>query len=320
MNIAVLGAGAIGLVFGGFLANNGHQVSLLGREEHMKPINDRGLLIEGIWGNHLITNIKGYTTIPQLLEDVASHCDLALLTVKTYDTETVLKAFRNAIPRPVLTVSLQNGLGSLEHVVRTMGPDRAMAGSVLFGAEAISPGSVRVAVHAEDIKVGGTEGRIDYSLAKDIADLFTDAAIPTVPTRDIHRCLWGKALYNCSLNGLGALLGVSYGALMEHESSRALICSIIGEIFQVLNKENQRVDWPDAEVYLQDLFERLLPLTYDHVPSMLQDLQRKKRTEINAFNGAIVALAERHGIEVPVNWLVTKLVTVREKIALGAGS
>jgi 2-dehydropantoate 2-reductase len=314
MNIVVLGAGAIGLVFGGFLANNGHQVYLLGRKAHMDPINDRGLLIEGIWGNHLITNLKGFTTIAQLVEDTGFHFDLALLTVKTYDSETVLKSFCNAIPCSIPTVSLQNGLGNLEYVIRTMGHDQAMAGSVLFGAEAISPGRVRVAAYAEEVKVGGVEGGIDFGLVKDVADMFTDAAIPSVPTRDIDRCLWGKALYNCSSNGLGAILGVNYGALMEHESSRSLISSIIREIFLVLEKENQRVDWSDAEAYLQDLFERLLPVTYDHVSSMLQDLKRNKRTEIDALNGAIVTLAEKHGVEVPVNWLVTKLVKMREKM------
>ncbi len=314
MKIAVLGAGAIGLVFGGFLANNGHRVHLIGRAEHMEPINERGLLIEGIWGNHLVTNLTGYTTFSELTKNLEPALDLALVTVKCYDTEAILKAFRDAIAEPIPTVSLQNGLGNLEQVASIMGAGRAMAGSVLFGAELVGAGTVRVAVYAEEVKLGGVDPGIDYGLVKQTADLFSAAGIPTVPTREIHRYLWGKILYNSSLNGLGALLGVNYGTLMEHQSSRALIARIVSEIFLVLQKEQQAVEWADSEAYLQDLFDRLLPLTYDHVPSMLKDLQGSKKTEIDAMNGAIAALAEKHGLDAPVNWLITKLIKVKEKI------
>ena len=96
-----------------------------------------------------------------------------------------------------------------------------------------------------------------------------------------------------------------------------LITSIVHEFFSVLEKENIKLDWPTPGAYLDDLFERLIPATYDHYPSMLRDIQNRKRTEIDSINGAIVEIAQKHGIDVPVNWLITTLVKTKEKIALG---
>ena len=316
MNIIILGAGAIGLVFGGLLANAGHRVTLLGREEHMAAVNERGLLIEGIWGNHRVTRVKGYSTIAEIVRQVAEKFDLALVTVKSYDTEGIVGAFHEQFPDTIPLVSLQNGVGNPEKIRRIRGSAPVLAGSVTFGTEITAPGTVRIAVYAEDVWLGGIDSTPDFREVQYIAEVFSAAGIQSRPTRDIYRYLWGKMLYNCSLNGLAAILEVPYGELMEHESSRALISDLVSEMFQVLKGEDQAVNWPDAKAYLQDLFGRLIPLTYNHTPSMLQDLQRRKRTEIDALNGTITERGEKHGLAVPVNWLVTNLVKIREKMVI----
>ena len=317
MNILVLGAGAIGSVFGGFLAKAGHRVILLGRAQNISAVNNQGLLIEGLWGSHHITNIKGYTNLMKIKEKEGSHFDLALLTVKSYDTENMLNVFRETFSNPILVLSLQNGLGNLEKMSKIIGRMLSMGGRVIFGAELLNPGKVLVTVYAEEVMVGGVGNGLDFQKVVTIADLLNNAGIPTLPTKEIAKYIWGKVLYNSALNGLGAILGVRYGFLQEQESSRILIASIVHEIFRVLEKENRVLDWATPDAYLHDLFERLIPATYEHYPSMLRDIQKGKRTEIDSINGAIVELALPHGVEVPVNWLITKLVKVKEKIALG---
>ena len=317
MNIMVLGAGAIGLVFGGFLAKAGHRVVFLGREENVSAVNKNGLFIEGLWGNHCITTIMGYTSLRELKEKEGGFWDLVLLTVKSYDTENMLQTFHEAFADPMPILSLQNGLGNLDKITHLMGPTWAMAGRVIFGAEINTHGKVSVTVYAEEVMIGGIEKGVDFQKVIKIAEALSNAGIPTLPTREINKYIWGKVLYNSALNGLGAILGVKYGLLKEHESSRMLITGIVQEFFSVLNKENIKLDWPDPGAYLEDLFERLIPVTYDHYPSMLRDIQNRKRTEIDSMNGAIVAIAQKHGIDVPVNWLITSLVKIKEKIALG---
>jgi 2-dehydropantoate 2-reductase len=317
MKIIILGAGAIGLVFGGFLAKAGHRVVFLGREQNVLEIKRHGLFIEGLWGSHLIKNMVGYTNLEELKKKEGASFDLVLLTVKSYDTENMLKAFHETFVDPMPILSLQNGLGNLDKMSQIIGPQWAMAGRVIFGAEIDSPGRVSVTVYAEEVIVGGIANGIDYQKVTEIADTLSNAGIPTLPTHEIKKYLWGKVLYNSALNGLGAILGVKYGFLKEHESSRMLIASIVQEFFKVLEKENVTLDWPTPRVYLDDLFERLIPATYDHYPSMLRDIQHRKRTEIGSINGAIVEIAQKHGIDVPVNWLITALVKTKEKIALG---
>jgi len=299
------------------LAKSGHRVVLLGRKKIIDPINTQGLVIEGIWGKHHINILPGYVSLFDLKEKEGAYFDLALLTVKAYDTENMLKTFKEVFPSPIPVISLQNGLGNLEKVIAMAGRKMAMAGRVIFGAEIPEPGKVAVTVYAEEVRVGGVDDGINYGTVKTTADFFDNAGIPTLPTKEIEKYIWGKVLYNCALNGLGAILDVKYGLLMEHDSTRALISDIVNEVFFVIEKENQKVAWPNAEVYLRDLFDRLIPVTYDHYPSMLRDIQNKRRTEIDAINGAIVTIAHKHGLDVPVNWLVTKLVKVKEKIALG---
>jgi len=317
VKILILGAGAIGLVFGGFLAKSGHSVVLFGKNRVIDPINNQGLSIEGIWGNHQINILPGYNNFSNLRKNEESPFDLVLLTVKSYDTRKILKDFKEHVPDPVPVISLQNGLGNLETVSGIAGKNMAMAGRVIFGAEICNSATVRVTVCAEEVRLGGLPDGINHDIVKDTAELFDNAGIPTLPTREIETYIWGKALYNCALNGLGAILNVNYGLLMKHASTKALISDLVQEIFLIIKKEKKKVKWSNASSYLQDLFERLIPLTYDHYPSMLRDIQNNKRTEIDALNGAIVNIARKHGADVPVNWLVTKLVTLKEKIALG---
>ena len=317
MNIIVLGAGAIGLVFGGFLAKAGHRVVFLGRRKNVSAVKRHGLFIDGLWGNHLIKNIVGYTNLEELKKKEGTSFDLVLLAVKSYDTENMLKAFYEAFANSMPILSLQNGLGNLDKIIQIFGPKWAMAGRVIFGAEMDTPGKASVTVYAEEVIVGGVENGIDYQRVTEIADTLTHAGIPTVPTREIKKYIWGKVLYNSALNGLGAILGVHYGFLREHESSRMLITSIVHEFFSILEKEKIKLDWPTAGAYLDDLFDRLIPATYGHFPSMLRDIQNRKRTEIDSINGALVEIAQKHGVDVPVNWLIATLVKTKEKIALG---
>ena len=91
MNIVVLGAGAIGSVFGGLLALAGHRVTLIGRQEHMKAIAERGLLIDGIWGEHCVKSLACFTSVADMPAHVRADCELALVTVKSYDTDELMR-------------------------------------------------------------------------------------------------------------------------------------------------------------------------------------------------------------------------------------
>ena len=119
-----------------------------------------------------------------------------------------------------------------------------------------------------------------------------------------------------SLNTLGALLEVNYGKLAEIEHSRLLMGSIIREIFEVLGAMGQETLWSDADAYVRDFYGKLVPPTAAHHASMLQDNQGGRKTEIEALNGAVIALGKRFGVSTPVNEVIAALVKAKESLVL----
>jgi 2-dehydropantoate 2-reductase len=213
-------------------------------------------------------------------------------------------------------ISLQNGLGNLEKIVELLGKDKAIGGRVIFGAEIIEPGRVKVTVYADKVVLGGVKDGIDLEKVEEIAETFSLSGIPSQTTREIEKYIWGKVLYNGALNALGSILEVNYGELLKHEETKTLMSEIVAEIFKVIKKENIQLFWSEAEEYLTLLFNELIPATHDHFPSMLQDIKNKRKTEIASINGTVVRKGEELGLSLPINKIVTNLVKVKERIAI----
>ncbi len=313
MDILVLGAGAMGSAFGGFLAKSGNRVILFGRENCISAINSRGLFIQGIWGSHHITNIKGYSSLSKIARLEGRRFDLILLTVKSYDTESVMHNYLNTFGTSNLTVSLQNGLGNLETVSGLLGKGKTIGGRVIFGAELLEPGVVKITVYADRVLLGSLKHGVPLEKVKEVCRLFDEAGIPTTWTEDIEKHLWGKVLYNSALNPLSCLLEVSYGELLKNEHAKRIMNDIIEELFTVINRNKISVDWGTAAEYASHLFTQLIPPTRDHYSSMLQDIRHGKRTEIDALNGKVVALAEDLRCDLPVNRVLTALVKAKRQ-------
>ena len=314
MNILVMGAGAVGSVFGGFLAKAGHQVSLVGRAPHMAAIRDQGLCIQGIWGEHLIGNLPAFTTTTELPQQ---DLDLVLITTKSYDTEQAAMQILPLLSEETLVLSIQNGLGNVEAISRIVGEHRTVGGRVIFGVETIAPGRVEVTVYADKVMLGSHTGEVDHKRIEETADAFARAGIPTEATGEIDKFIWGKLLYSCCLNPLSALLEVAYGELSEHVETRAIMTSVIEEIFAVARRKGIALAWDSPLEYQKLLFERLIPDTCSHHASMLQDVRRGKRTEIDSLNGAVARLGEDAGLPTPVNRMLTQLVKAKEQMRKG---
>ncbi len=311
MNILVYGAGAIGSVIGGFLAKAGHEVSFLGRPWHMEKIRSDGLFITGIWGEHLIKDLNVYTDVSQLKN---KSFDLIILTVKSYDTESAAREIKNMFKPHTVVVHLQNGLGNAETLLKYIPEDKLITGIVIFGAEIVEPGKVKVTVSA-DKTVLGSIGNVSESKVKEIAEIFNQAGIPARATNEIEKYLWAKVLYNCALNPLASLLEVPYGVLAENPNTRKIMDQIIEEIYEVGKRMGVKFEPETAEEYKQLFYSRLIPLTAEHHASMLQDIKKGRRTEIDALCGAISRYGEELGIPTPANTLITHLIKAKESIS-----
>jgi 2-dehydropantoate 2-reductase len=314
--VLVAGAGALGSVFGGLLAQAGANVTLLGRAAHMEAAARDGLSIDGLFGSHHVRTLSCATAV----DDLRGPYEAILLTVKAWDTRTMIEAVAPRLAPNGVVVCLQNGLGNLEVVSQVVGPARVLGGRVIFGAEGYAPGRVRVTVVADPVLVGVLDPHDSPAdaRARSWADRFGAAGIPTRHTPQLLSELWAKVFYNASLNPLGALLGVAYGHLARDPHTRALMDDVIDEAFLVARACGVPLAWATPMEYRQTFYGRLVPSTADHRSSMLQDLERGRPTEIEAINGYVVRAGVAHAVATPVNATLTRLVQARVRQAAEA--
>ncbi len=310
MNFLVLGAGAIGSVFGGLLAKDGHHVALVGRKAHMDAVREQGLSIGGILGEHLVTGMETATDVASL---PAHAYDAVLITTKSYDTALAIREALPAVGPDTLVVSLQNGLGNLEVIEAAVRAERTVGARVIFGVDMERPGRATVTVWGGDVMVGSPTNAIATERIQALADAFTHSGIKAQATDNVLAYIWGKVLYNVALNALSALLRVPYGELPKQEPTRRLMEAMITESFAVARAVGAPLLWSTPEEYCRVLFNDLVPPTAAHYSSMYADLQHHKRTEIDAMNGAIVRLGKEHGVSTPMNQTVMLLVKASEK-------
>ena len=310
--VLVAGAGALGSVFGGLLAGAGTRVTLLGRAPHLTAVRERGLVVDGLFGRHHIAGLACATNVREL----GGRYGTILLTVKSWDTRAMTERVAPLLADGGVVVCLQNGLGNLEAVAEVVGATRVLGARVIFGAELSAPGQVRVTVIADPVLVGSpAAGDAVRARAREWAERFDAAGIPSRYTERLVPELWAKMLYNAALNPLGALLGVPYGWLPDDADARATMDEVIDEAFTVACACGVALAWRTPMEYRQTFYGRLVPSTADHRSSMLQDLERGRPTEIEAINGYVVREGAVHGIPAPTNALLTRLVRARVRRA-----
>jgi 2-dehydropantoate 2-reductase len=308
MRYLVMGTGALGTVFGGLLLQAGQAVDFIGRGEHFAVLRRQGLAIDGIWGEvH-----SGPVPVPP---GEARHLyDIVLLCVKSFDTAAACQQIKELLAPQGLVLSIQNGLGNLETIAQACGPAAAVGARVIFGARLSRPGLATVTVYADKVLLGQVTPQYPHPLLPRVADHLNGAGIPTALVENILTHIWDKVLYNCALNPLGAILGVTYGDLAASPHTRELMAALIDEIYQVALVKQIPLQFPSAPAYFQHFLERLVPPTAAHFPSMLQDLQQGRRTEIEALNGAICRYGRQLNCSTPTNETVSQLIRFLQEV------
>ncbi|MDT8308640.1 MAG: ketopantoate reductase family protein, partial [Bacteroidales bacterium] len=233
------------------------------------------------------------------------------ITVKSFDTALAAREVLTLVGPDTMVISMQNGLGNVETLAGIVGRDRTVGGMAIFGAVMTGPGSVEVTVIASETLIGELDG-LPAPRVEAAARMLDGAGIPTLVSDNIMRDIWHKALYNIALNPLSALFQVPYGRIADNPHTRWLVEQMISEAFTVALAEGIDLGLVSPQEFLQILWERKLPPTREHRSSMLQDIVRGRRTEIDYINGAVVRLGEEHGIETPYNSAVVRMVKARE--------
>jgi len=308
VELLIYGGGAVGLGLAGCTLSAGHRTTILARPDTVAALKTDGLHREGLFGSYHAPP-SAFDVFTTLADVPARPYDAVLVCTKSTGSQAAaedLAAWPGLGSKAVL-VLCQNGWGNAEKFARHFSSRRIYNARVITGFTRPRPNVVTITVHADAIHIGSLFGA-GLDPIRPLCRAITAGGIPCEPTETIDRDLWAKMLYNCALNGLGAVLDVPYGRLAESEATRQIMDGIIDEVYAVMVAAGYRTHWPDPAAFKQVFYERLVPDTAEHRASTLQDIQLGKPTEIDALNGAIIELAESYGLVVPFNHTVRSLV------------
>jgi 2-dehydropantoate 2-reductase len=313
MNIAVIGAGAIGSVVGGLLSKAGEDVTLIGRKSHVDVINQNGLILEGESGRAVI-KVKAE-------ENLDFKPDLALLTVKAQD---VVSAITKTQPflSGVLVVTMQNGVQSDDQTAGLFGKDNVISSVVTFNGQFLEPGkaSYSIPFSKTALLIGepfGNKGNRLHTLSE-----LLNKAIGTDISEDIYAAHWTKLIWNLQ-TGVPAITGLSYQDSYQYPKVRDLTITLLKEGLEVIRAAGiktanvpgfpmdpietmARESLPIASSLLKKIAESLGKVPV--LGSTLQSIKRGTSTEVDYLNGEIVKLGKKVGVPTRVNALIVELV------------
>jgi 2-dehydropantoate 2-reductase len=307
LRFAIVGAGAIGCLFGARLALAGNDVTLVHRDSSVvQSIQKHGIALQETTDKSRIVHVqirKGPIKLPDL--------DVFVVAVKAYDTKSVATSYRGKIDTNSTVLSLQNGLGNVE-LLQSYLKRPLLAASTTEGALSLGPGKI---VHTGKGSTIIGSPKMDLpGVSSGIKKAFDEAGFRTTRRTNIRGVLWTKAIVNAAINPLTALTGMSNGALSKYSAIVELGSEVISEGVAVSRAEQVRLVGDPRK-----LWRKILESTPRNKSSMLQDIERGKMTEIRQLNGAIVARAKKAGIMVPINEILTKLVLGLESSAVHEG-
>lgn len=298
MNILILGAGALGSLFGAFLSRTDAALALLTTNKaHARAIAENGLTLETLDGKeeryalNVFDSVEAVTTTP----------DLVLVMVKAYDTERAVSSVLKICGPETLFLTLQNGIGNFEMIARLVAGRPVALGTTTQGSSLLGPGRIK---HGGNGLTCLGEGQDTLATRlRDIAALFEHAGIQTALSPSIETLVWEKLIVNACINPLTAILGAQNGIVCEKPSLAALCRVVIDESLSVAKARGVSIQ--------TDMLDKVMAIaaaTRANRSSMGQDIDRNKPTEIDAINGALVDFGKACRLQTPVNFALTQLV------------
>jgi 2-dehydropantoate 2-reductase len=301
MKIVIVGPGAMGCLLANFLSKSKEEIWFLDKnKERAAKIHQNGISIEGISG-YWQTTIKATVDIKQI-----GQADLIIIAVKSYDTKEAVAEARPLIKENTRVLTLQNGIGNIEIISEIVGSDKVIGGVTNLGATLLEAGKVRHAGHGETV-IGRSDGKIPVEM-RYIREIFNKVGLETRISRDIKGLLWSKLIINVGINALTAITRLNNGKLLDFEGTRKILREAVTEATRIAKRKRIKLIYDDPLAKVEAVCEA----TATNVSSMLQDVLRKKRTEIDFINGVIVRQGQELGIPVPVNSLLVDLVKTIE--------
>jgi len=297
--ILLVGAGAMACLFAAQLSRAGFTVAMLDSwKTGISALNANGVQVIDDSGQMQIYPVRAFSDPAEV-----GSARLALVLVKSWQTESIANWLKICLLADGIAVSIQNGLGNYETLAEVLGTERTAAAVTTLGATQLGPAQVRV--HSQGEIVLAQHPRL-----APLVEMLTAARFQVGTSPDITSLLWGKLIINASINPLTALLDVPNGGLLDLPDARQLMRRLCGETESVANALG--IQLPLSSPMQQ--IEAVLRLTAENSSSMRQDLARGAPTEIDAINGAVTRYGEACGVATPYNRAMWHMVRARAAI------
>ena len=290
MKIIIVGPGAMGLLLYGLLNKTRQDIRVLDKDpERARRIKKDGVRIDGL----MTMRLSDIPIGADPSED--KDADFWLICVKAYDTKNVVKSISPYVSERASVVSFQNGSGNIELLAEAFGASRVLLAVTSLGATLADEGHVHYTGEGE-IVLGRMDGGMTVE-CKSLRELFQKAKIPLKLSKDVQAVLWSKLIINAGINAVSAITGLKNGQIMQVEGARRLAEQAITEAHKVAKRKRIKLLYDDVLAKAESICEA----TSGNVSSMLADIERRKPTEIDAINGAILRQAQSLGVKTPVN-------------------
>jgi len=302
MKIGIIGAGAMGSLFGGHLALGGQDVTLIDvNADHISAINENGLYIEGASGVHCARPRAGRP------EDFAETQDYVIISTKGAHTENALVSALHLVNERTWVLTAQNGLGNADLIARHVPLDRIAIGTTNYAAALSGPGRLLLQAGG-DLRIWAANGSRAPAVER-LAEAISAAGLDCKADPKVEGAIWEKIAFNAAINSLSAVTKYRVGELGDFPAGRTLAEFVAKEVAEVACARG--VEFDLSRVH------RLLDVAFthhrEHKPSMLCDVLAGRETEIENINGAVVAEARRLGLRAPVTEALLLLVRLIER-------
>ncbi|WP_339061458.1 2-dehydropantoate 2-reductase [Tepidibacillus marianensis] len=300
MKIAVMGAGAVGGYYGGLLAQNGHEVTLIARGEHLKALQQNGLTVKSVHGDfHLeLPAVEDPTGIGTI--------DLVLYTIKAFERTEVTRKLLPILREDTIVLNLLNGLGNEEMIAEVVGWERVLGGLTYIETTIESPGVISQKSQRRDIIFGEIDGSIS-DRTKQLLQVFQEAGIPTVLSDHIEKDIWKKFMFISSFSAISTISELPAGDIFACEKTDHLFKKLLEEVYHVAVGNNVPLTMDDVEAAYQ------MGKSFDPTmkSSMQRDFEKRKRIEVDALSGAVVKYGKKVNVPTPYHEMVEGVLTLK---------
>lgn len=302
MKIVIVGPGAVGLLFVSFLSRSKEDIWVLDKNsERCQRLKKSGIKISGL-NSFKVSNIN-FTCDVKDVKDA----QFWLICTKSYHTKDVIKNISGVVSDKAGIVSLQNGIGNMELLCEAFDPKRVLVAVTNMAALLEAQDSVRHTGEGETV-IGAVDAGIGVEL-KDLRGVFQKSAIPVKISKDIKSFLWSKLIINIGINALSAVTRLKNGSLVQFEGSRKIFTDAITEAVKVAKRKKIKLIYDDMQVKAESVCQA----TSENTSSMLEDILRKRKTEIDFINGVIVRQGKSLGVKTPANFFLFNLIKTIEE-------